>query len=284
MQHQQTYQRAKQEARHTARQHSTTIERLGRLGFASYGTVYVLVGVLAAMAALGRGGDTTDTHGALNWIVEAPYGRLLLAAITVGLLGYALWRLIQASLDTEGQGAEAKGMLARAGYVISGAVYAGLALSAARLAVGGGTTSTSDEHMHDWSARLLAQPWGAALIGLGGLGLIGYGLYQLYRAARPNFRKQLRLDEMSPDQQRWVERLVRLGCGARGIVFGIIGGFLLVTARSTQPDEARGLGGALATLAEQPHGPWLLGIVAVGLIAYGIFNLAQARYRRMQVS
>src|SRR5688572_11395122 len=131
MQNQHAYHRAEQGARHTAREHSSAIERFGRLGFAAYGTVYALVGVLAAMVALDRGGETTDTHGALNWIVEAPYGRLLLAAVAVGLLGYALWRWIQASLDTEGHGTEAKGMLVRAGYVFRGAVYAGLALSAA---------------------------------------------------------------------------------------------------------------------------------------------------------
>ena len=284
MQHQQAYQRAKQGARHTARAHSPAIEGLGRLGFAAYGIVYILVGLLAAMAALGRGGDTTDTYGALSWIVEAPYGRLLLAVIAVGLVGYALWRFIQATLDTEGHGGEAKGMLVRAGYVFRGAVYAGLALSAARLAMGSGTSGSSDGQMQDWTARLLAQPWGAGLLGLVGIGFIGVGLYQLYRAATADFCDDLRLDELNADQRQWVERLGRLGYGARGVVFGIIGGFLLAAARSTQPEEARGLAGALAMLAEQPYGPWLLGIVAVGLIAYGMYKLAEARYRRMQVA
>jgi hypothetical protein len=277
------YERAKQGARQAAHQHRPWIVPLGRLGFAAYGIVYTLVGVLAAMAALGLGGDVTDTSGALGWIVAAPLGRLLLGAIAVGLVGYALWRLLQAALDTEGHGADTKGMLTRAGYVIRGAIYAGLALTAAKLALASEASASGEERAQDWTARLLSQPWGALPLGLIGAGIVGVGLYQLYRAVTADFCEKLRLDELSPAQRQWVERLGRVGYAARGVVFGIIGGCLMVAAWHARADEARGVGGALATLAQQPAGPWLLALVAIGLIAYGLFKLIEARCRRLQV-
>ena len=111
--------------------------------------------------------------------------------------------------------------------------------------------------------------------------MIGVGLYQFYQAYTAKFREELKLAEMTANEQLWATRVGRLGYAARGVVFCIIGGFLIVAALRAQPEEVRGLGGALQTLSEQTYGPWLLGIVAVGFVAYGIFMLVQARYRRM---
>ena len=107
---------------------------------------------------------------------------------------------------------------------------------------------------------------------------------QFYKAYKASFRDALRLDEMSATQVTWVTRVGRLGFAARGVVFGLVGGFLMVAAFRAQAEEARGLSGGLATLAAQPFGPWLLGVVALGLIAYGVFELIEARYHRIVIT
>jgi uncharacterized membrane protein YidH (DUF202 family) len=259
---------------------------LGRLGYAAKGVVYGLVGVLALLAALGRGGQTTDTRGVLQTIVDAPSGRLLLAVVTLGLFGHALWRFVQAARDTENKGTDARGIAARVAYAAIGVVYVGLALAAARLVLGtGGGNQSSDQSTQDWTARLLGQPFGRLLVGLAGLIVIGIGGYQFYRAYKAEFREKLKLHEMSAAEQTWTTRVGRGGFAARGVVFVIIGGFLLVAALRDQSEQARGLGGALDTLvAQQTYGPWLLGIVALGLVAYGVFMVVQARYRRMVIT
>ena len=271
-------------ARGAAREAGPWVTWLGRLGFACKGAVYLLVGVLALQAALGAGGATTDPQGVLGRIVEAPYGRPLLGLVALGLAGYVLWRLVQALLDTEGKGTEPKGLWARGGYLVSAAAYTTLALSALRLLQGTGGGRGGDQAAQDWTARLLSQPLGQWLVAAAGAIVIGTACVQFYKAYKASFRDALRLDEMSATQVTWVTRVGRLGFAARGVVFGVVGGFLILAAFSAQPGEARGLSGALATLAAQPFGPWLLGVVALGLIAYGVFELIEARYHRIVIT
>jgi hypothetical protein len=272
----------KDQAGQAAHEAKPWVTRLGRLGFAAKGVVYVIVGLLAAQAALGMGGTTTDTRGVFDWVVQAPFGRLLLAVMGIGLAGYALWRFVQAGLDTEHKGTDLSGLYTRGAYVVIGIVYCGLTLSAIRLSLGsdeGGGQSTQSS-----TAWLLSQPFGQWLVGIVGVMVIGAGLFQAYRAYTAKFCEKLDLHEMTRDQIDMVTRIGRLGFAARGVVFAIIGGFLLVAARHAEPEQARGLGGALATIAEQPSGPWLLATVAIGLIAYGAFMLVEARYRRMVIT
>lgn len=271
----------KHRAKQATREAAPWIEPLGRFGYAAKGIVYGLVGVLAVQAATGAGGQTTDARGALGQIAQAPFGRFLLVATAIGLAGYAIWRLVQAFMDTENKGSEAKGYLMRIGYGIVGLIYIGLAFSAVQLALGNG--GDGGDATQDWTTRLMAQPFGRALVGLAGAVVIGVGLYHLYRAYSAKFREKLKLGEMSPTEEIWATRAGRLGYAARGIVFGIIGGFLIIAALRARPEEARGLGGALQTLADQPWGPILLGIVALGLVAYGVYCLVEARYRRMVI-
>jgi hypothetical protein len=275
---------AKQEAHHAVREASPWLEGFGRFGYVAKGVVYTLVGVLAAQAALGRGGATTDARGALPQIIQAPFGQVLLAATAIGLVGYGLWRFIQAGLDTEHKGTTAQGLLTRGTYILIGVSHVVLALSAVQLLLGaGGDSSGGDSSAQDRTAWLLSQPFGQWLVGLVGVVVMGVGIYQWYQAYSAKFREQLKLAEMSSTQQRWGTRLGRLGFAARGVVFGIVGSLLIAAAIHAEPQEARGLGGALTTLAEQSFGPWLLGVLAVGLIAYGVYVLVEARYRRMIV-
>jgi len=256
---------------------SVWVERLARFGYASKGVVYGIVGLLAAQAAFGTGGRTTDTRGALQTLLTQPFGKLLLALVAIGLIGYVLWRFVQAIKDPENKGTDAKGLAQRIGYAINGLIYASLAVSAVRLIQGSGSSSNSNS-TEDWTGRLLSQPFGQWLVGTIGVFIIGLGFYQFYKAFTAKFKRKLNLTELSDTERKWVMAICRFGLLARGVVFCIIGWFLIQAATQFDASAAGGLDEALQTLAQQPYGSWLLGIVALGLVAYGIYLLIQARY------
>jgi hypothetical protein len=270
---------AREHAQRAAKKASSWVERLARTGYVAYGVVYVLVGALAVQAAFGGSGKTTSQEGALRSILLAPLGRFLLGIVAFGLLGYAMWRLFQGILDPENEGTDARGIAKRLDHVLNGLFHAALALSAGQLVLGSGSGDGSPD---DWTARLLAQPFGRWLAVVAGVGIVGAGLYQFYRAYDASFREELKLGEMSHREMSWATRSGRFGYAARGIVFGVIGVFLVQAALQTDPNKARGLGGALETLARQPFGPYILGAVALGLVAYGIYMFVAARYRRIE--
>ena len=269
-------------AEEAARRASPWVRRLARFGYAAKGVVYVVMGILAVLAAAGLGGGTTDQAGVFRAIAAVPTGRLLLGVVAVGLAGYVLWRALQAVADPDGEGKDLRAVAKRLGYAGSALLHAGLAFSAARLVVGasGGGGSASES----WTAGVLAQPFGWALIAAIGTGVVLGGLYQIYEAYHAEFRKYLKLGEMGEKTDDWIEQGGRFGVAARGVVFCIVGGFLVLAAVQSDAAEVRGLGGALATVLQQPFGPYLLGLVALGLIAYGLLMIAVARYRRIAPS
>lgn len=252
------------------------IVKLARLGYAAKGLVYLIIGGLALQVAFGTGGKTTDSRGALYEIVTQPFGQILLGVVAVGLFAYALWRLVAAAKNPENKGA-----VARIGYVVSSLAHVALGIAAVQIIVGSGGGGTSKQ---GWTAQLMAQPFGRWLVGILGLLVIGFGLYQFYVAYKAKFKEHLSLAQMGSTASTWAERSGRLGYAARGVVYAIIGGFLIQAALQYDPNEAGGLTKALNTLAQQPYGPWLLGIVALGLFAFGLFCLVEGRYRRIRVS
>lgn len=259
------------------------VEKLARLGYAAKGTVYFIVGLLAAQAAFGVDGKTTDTSGALQEIINQPFGKFLLGIVTVGLIGYALWRLVEAIFDPERttQDSDAKRIAQRLGYTFSAFAYAGLAATAIKLIIGSG--GGGGDSTEDWTARFLAQPFGQWMVGLAGAVTIGVAIAYLYKAFKGKFRRHLKWQQMNHTERTWAMRVGRLGIISRAVVFAIIGIFLIQAARYSNANQAKGLGEALATLAQQPFGPWILGVVAIGLMAYGIYSLFEARYHRLAV-
>lgn len=257
------------------------MEKFARLGYAAKGIVYFVVGLLATQAALTTGGKTTDTVGALATIVNQPFGKFLLVLTAIGLVGYVLWRIIQAVFDPDrsDQETSAKRMVQRIGYGFSAIAYGSLTWTTVELITG--TANTSGSRIEDWTARFMGHPLGRGLVGLAGLIVILVGISYLYRAYKADFQYRLKRNQMSRAEQQWAKWLGQVGIAARGVVFGIIGLFLVLAALHSNASEARGLGGALATLARQPFGPWILGAVALGLIAYSIYCLIQAGYRRI---
>jgi Domain of Unknown Function (DUF1206) len=270
---------AKLHTKDTAQRARPWVERLARLGYATEGAVYALIGLLAMGAAFGTGRRATGQHGAFAVLAGSFFGSILLGLIAVGFLGYALWRSVQAIADPDKEGTDVKALGKRVGYGVSALVYVGLALSAAGLIFG--LANESGESPDDWTALLLSWPLGQELVVGAGAAVIGVGLHELYQAYKAGFVEYLKLGEMGEKVRKWTERWGRLGIAARGVVFGVVGTFLIRAALEYDPQEARGLGGALQTLAQQPFGPWLLGAVAFGLIAYGLLMLTVARYRRI---
>lgn len=254
---------------------------LARLGYLAKGVVYAVIGVLALQVAFGSGGKTTDTQGALATLAQGSWSKALLAVVAVGLVGYVLWRVVQAWMDPDGKGTGAKGLALRGFYLVSAAIHTFLALAAFRLVLGtGGAGTSGDQSAQSWTARLMSQPFGQALVAVVGLVIAGMGVWQVYKAWKEKFRKKLRLDTLRPQQAEWAVRISKLGILARGGVFVLIGGFLVQAALTANPRRARGLDGALEALAAQPHGTVLLALAAAGLVAYAVYMAVEARYRR----
>jgi hypothetical protein len=253
---------------------------LARAGYAAKGVVYSLVGLLAVLAAWGKGGgETTGSRGALHHLLGQPFGVVLVSLLAVGLAGYALWCFVQAIADPEYAGRDAKGMAKRVGRFIKGIVHVSLVVAAIGMVTGRSGGNDNESNIDKWTAKLMSMPLGVWLVGIAGACVVGYGAWQLVRAWRVNLDKQLSLGELPADARRPVIHVSRFGIGARGVVFAIIGVGLILAARHANPSEATGVGGALDWLAAQAYGKWLLTITAAGLIAYGFYEFVRARYR-----
>lgn len=261
---------------------SPWVERLARFGYATKGSVYIMVGILATLAAAGAGGRTTDSQGVFEELRGKPYGRVLLVAVTVGLIGYVIWRFTEAVFDAEGKGNDLKGIAIRSGYALSGLIHAGLAWSAARFVMGSGGGGSGNREQRNSTAQVLEMPLGPLVVALVGVGFICFGLYQIYKGFKTKFRKRIEVGKMTSAEETLATRSGQIGFAARGIVFNIVGYFLIRAALYHNPGEVRGLDGALAALAEQPLGKTLLGVVAAGLIAYGCYMLIEAKYHRIR--
>src|SRR5579872_7444952 len=244
---------------------------LARCGYAAKGVVYLIIGVIAIQVALGARGAVTDQKGALHTILAQPFGHILLGVVAVGLFGFALWCFVQAVFDTEGKGTKAKGLIARVGYAAVGLSYAALAFGAIQLVTGSGSGGKgSNASAQDATALLLKQTFGPALVIVAGLIVLGVACALFYQAYAARFQAQLRLATLSTGVKKAVIAVGRLGYAALGVVFGIIGILLIVAAVQHNASKATGLDGALQELARQSYGLVLLGIVAVGLFAYGL--------------
>jgi hypothetical protein len=257
---------------------SRGFEWLARSGFVARGLIYGIIGILAIKLALGAGGTTTNQQGALKAIAHQPFGKVLLILAAIGLGGYALWRLLHALL---GHGPEASdSTFERIDALGSGIGYAGLCMIAVEIVLSSASSGGSG-NTQQTTAGVLGWPAGTWLVGIAGAVLIGIGLYQGYRALSKDFLKDSKTEQMSPRVRNWIEWIGSFGHLARMVVSGMVGVFLIKAAIDYNPNSAVGLDGALAKIAHASYGPFLLGIVAAGLIAFGVYSLSDARYRRI---
>jgi len=257
---------------------SRGFEWLARSGFAARGLIYGIIGILAIKLALGDGGTTTNQQGALRTIAHQPFGKVLLILVAIGLAGYALWRFLHGLL---GHGPEdSDSAFDRVSAFASGVVYAGLCAIAVEILLGSGSSGGS-ENAHKTAAGVFGWPGGTWLVGIAGVVLIGIGIYQGYRGLSKDFLKDSKTEQMGPRLRNWIEWIGTFGHLARMVVFGLVGVFLIKAAIDFNPSKAVGLDGALAKLAHASYGPLLLGVVAAGLIAFGVYSVSDARYRRI---
>lgn len=258
--------------------HSTAFEVLSRAGFVARGLIYGIIGVLAFEVAVSDAGKLTSQQGAIRTVADQPFGKLLLVFLAVGLGGYAIWRLFRAAL---GHGPEdADSTLERLGGLGSGLVYGGLCLVAIGMLTGsstGGASSKPDQT----TAGVFDWPAGRWLVAIAGVVMLGVAVYQLVKGIRQTFLEEIKTEEMSVGMRSWITWIGTVGHVARAVVFGLVGWFLLKAAYEFEAKEAVGLDGALTKLLKADHGPWLLGLVAAGLIAFGVYSLSEARYRRI---
>ncbi|MBA3458607.1 MAG: DUF1206 domain-containing protein [Deltaproteobacteria bacterium] len=259
------------------------IEKMARVGFAAKGVLYVTIGALAVMAALGQGGSTsTDNREAMSKIYDAPFGRALLGVMALGLAGYAVWRIIEGIRDPEHRGKDAKGIAIRTGQVVRGLLHLALAGAAASLVLyqsSGGGQGGGDRAKH-WSARALELPGGVYILwAVAGI-LVGYGAYQLYRACKKNVDKHLYLKNLHEGTQKLLFGVSRFGIAARGIVFGTIGVLFANAARHHNASETGGLAESMQRLVQL--GKWPFFAIAAGVVAYGLYQFICAKYRRIE--
>lgn len=258
----------------------TWATQIARLGYVANGIVYMLVGLLALDASLGVRSPEVSREDALRAIVYEPFGRVILVIIAVGLVGYSLGHILMAARPPEKDDKEGLASIVnRVAHAVNGLLHLGLALVAAQLGFGLGPTTSDGRTPADWTRELLSVRYGQALVVGVGAGFVGLALYQLYRAYTARFRKALAPGEISRDQDRWLTWTGRIGYTVRAIIYALMGIFLVRAAITFNPEEARGLGQTLAVIANQDYGLYLLGAVAVGLIAFGVYVILMGRYR-----
>lgn len=255
----------------TNREVARWVDPVARVGYAAKGVVYAIVGALAVRAAMAEG-EARDAAGALAWLRESAATDWMLTAIAIGLAAYVVWRLVQALVDPEHVGVDGKRIGVRMLRVVSAVIYGSLAVTAWRLAHGERAEGASEDR---WTAELMSQPFGPWLVGALGAGIIAYGLYQLYRAWTADVEKHMRFGDEAT--RRRIVALARFGLAARGVVFGVVGWFFVQAGRRYDPSAAGGTDEALRALGNE----LLFGIVALGLVAYGLYQIAEARYRRI---
>jgi phage-related minor tail protein len=261
--------------------HSPVLRWLARAGLAARGGLYLIIGWIAIQVAFGQSGHQADQTGALHLLGRNPAGEVALWLLVIGFAGMCLWRVTEAIYGTsEPDGDKATTRLAALGRAL---VYGFITFGVLKYAVGLGAPKSSDQQSVDLTAKVMSHSGGRVAVIIAGVALAGGGLALAYSAARTKFLKKLNTGEMSTRTRTVVTWLGRVGGVARGVVFVIAGIFLIVAAADAEPQQAKGLDSALRALTRTPLGPWLLLVVAIGLIMFGAFSCCEARWRRVQV-
>lgn len=275
--------RLEQEARGTTA--SRLMETWMRFGYVVRGLVYVVIGVFAFKTAMGAGGALEDPQGAIASLGKTPLGGAVLYGVLLGLCGYASWGLIRAVFDPLHKGTHPKAILVRVGFAVSSLAYTLLAFATYRLITGGNTAARNGAQAaqtQQTTASILSNPWGPWVVVIVATIVTGFGVSQVFQGLRPDFHRQFQPYALSSSQRTWMDRLGRFGTAARGVVFALVGISLLLAAFHHDPSLARGVDGVLTALLHQPHGTSLLGVVALGLVAFGLYSAMSGIWLRFK--
>ncbi|MEO8748441.1 MAG: DUF1206 domain-containing protein [Rhodanobacter sp.] len=252
---------------------------MARCGYVAEGLIYVLVGGFGMAVALHPGELPQGSAGALSQLGDAPLGMVMLAVLALGLAAFVFWQGTQALFDPEYRSDRwtPKRLAARVGCLMNAALHAVLVGDVVWLVFGFGRPAGHGKTQALWTARAMQLPLGRWAVAATGIGIVIFALVQFNRAATG--ARDCRVDLAHTRWRRLIRLTGQVGYAARGVTFGLVGALLLGAAWRHDATKARGIAGALNTLREQPFGLWLLGVVAFGLIAYGIFQIAEAPFR-----
>jgi len=262
--------------------------KIGRAGWFAKGVIYVLAGILALQVAAKASGfsksPTTGQQeaspiGAIKTVAGSGGGTLLLWILAIGMLLYALWRVVSALLPGS---TDAKGWAHRIGYLASAVMYTTFALSAMALARDANKVPNGNQKVTDISAKIMSHSGGRLLFGVVGLIVIGAGIYRIVKGLKMDVNDELDLSGTGAGYRKLVKPLGAIGEIGRGIGFALVGFFLVRAAVKYDPNDATGLDGALRRLAAQSWGVLVVVIVGIGFAAYGVFCLATFTHRRLQ--
>ena len=249
---------------------------LARLGLTARGVLYILIGVVAILVAIGQRAHEADQAGALQLLAGQPYGVVALWLLFLGFTGYALWRLSEAAFGVTGEGNGAGPRLKSLARAVPYAIFAYLTIKVIT-----GKKASQASQQKDTTATIMHHTGGRWLVGIVGLGIVIVGVALVVEGIRRKFMKYLRTYEMSPRTRRAIEKLGMIGTTARGLVFALVGVLVIDAAVQFKPSRAGGLDKALLTLRNQPFGEFLLILAAIGLLAFGVYGLAEARWRQV---
>jgi Domain of Unknown Function (DUF1206) len=269
------------QARYAARRagNSRYVEILARAGFAARGIMYGIVGILALEVAFGHSSHQADQSGAIRAVAATPFGAVLLWLLAAGFIGMTLWQLSEALYGGPGSGG--RKARTRITAFAKAVLYGFIAFGIMKYALGLGAPASSNKQATDLTATAMRHPGGRIAVGIVGIALIIGGLLLVYQAWEQRFLSDLKLNEMGPRVRPVVVAFGRAGGIARGTVFAAAGVFLVIAAVTARAHQAKGLDATLRAFTKTPAGPWLLVVVAVGLVVFGIYSLAEARWRRL---
>lgn len=257
-------------------------KKLARFGFYTKGFLFIVIGILAVLVATGqKGGELADPSGALETIAGARYGKWLLIIFIVGAIGHGLWNVLRGAADVDNAGGGWQGIFKRGIAVGTGVFYLGLAYTAASIIMTEQITDRNGEIPRTFAAILLALPLGASLMFLIGLGIVGAGIHECYSGVTGKYKENFRLFTAENSERRFITLLGVLSFTARALLLALVGYFFMTAAINHNPNDAAGLDGALAALAQTYYGKTLLFVTATGLICHGVLSLYEARYRRI---
>lgn len=265
----------KQDGLELARDNRGWVQALMSAGYVARGVIYMIMGLLALQLALGQRKGEADQAGALAEIGAKPFGKALLIAMAMGLAAYGLWHLIGGGLNFEGEDA-----LHRALRMARFLIYGVFSWSTLRFALDD-KQQGGDEKSKDFTAKIIELPAGRVLVALLGLVFIAMAAYAVRQASGDRYKEDLKTWEIPSSGQRAVEAVARTGLFARGFVFALIGVFFLQAAWQADAAQAKGIDDALRRVAQAPYGKVALGLLAVGLICFGVYSLVEARYHKV---
>jgi len=251
------------------------LKQVARTGYIAKGGVYALTGILALFASFGMGGSAEGKLGVLEFLQKQPFGNVLLIALSFGLLCYGFWRFIQSVQDPEDIGTNFKGIGKRIGFFLSGFFYTVLAVIAI-LKIFNALGSSGNK-----GKKMIPYEYLPYILYAIAFGLAIKAVFHLVKAYKGNFLKEFRLDKLAnPKKRKTVKWIGYAGLVSRGIVVGLVSYFFFEAAHDFSVDEVKGTAEAFTFLRQNSEGPWLVGLVAFGLICYGIYVCIMARYRQ----